>query len=537
MRLSDFSGCACWCAAAAPLRVLGLLGAQLRLPAGSALPDTEEWPPVSSPLRLRIGSFPLSLPWTEAPGESPPISGWRTALRRVVHGPAPGERSALQRRIVSSGLWVLLGRSAAILSVMALYAWLSRSLSLADFGAFFVVRSAAAVGTVLALLGWNYALVRFVAERRGMGDMAGAKRYLRTGCCTIGVSASGWFLLISGLIGRPLARWMNVPDVELVVPLAAAWIWLSAWHQFLAEGLRGCHEQRLANLFSGEMGGPVVNALSCVVLIALPLYTSPGSTGLTLVNCLAVVVLMHALLLPVAAGLLLRALGRPDGTATQFSADSGTRLPVISAWSVLRNVGLPIMVLHAGAVILAQADLWLAGAWCTPQDCALYVAARRLPQLITTPLVFINLTLLPSIAELCVQGRHAELRPVLRHAARLAALPALAATALCCCCPASILGFVFGDDYSGGANLLMILAVGQSALAITGTCSPALTMAGRQRDVMWGNAFAAVVFLSAALATVKTAGATGLAVSVSGGLALQGACNWWRARKVFDAAP
>src|SRR5579862_31011 len=94
------------------------------------------------------------------------------SLMRPGDGDARTDRPprAIDGRLVKSGMWVLFGRVSGIIAIVILNAMLARQLSYEEFGAFCVLKSVAAALAIAAMLGWNSVLVRFIAERFGLGD-------------------------------------------------------------------------------------------------------------------------------------------------------------------------------------------------------------------------------------------------------------------------------------------------------------------------------------------------------------------------------
>jgi O-antigen/teichoic acid export membrane protein len=308
--------------------------------------------------------------------------------------------------------------------------------------------------------------------------------------------------------------------------LLAAWVFLSTWHQFLAEAMRGCHEQRFANLFCGELGGPVINGLFCA---SLGIAALAGQ--LTLSVCLALIVGIHLLLLPLSVLLFVRtarrSLGAVIGTKQLSSQDSprGVYLQL--------RVCLPLMCLGALSYLVARGDLWIADYFCTHDDLALYAAARRVVQLVAIPLALVTMAALPTIAEGLVQRRHAELERVLRSSATLASIPSLLACAALVVCPALILTLLLGPAYAAAAPIAGCLVIGQAVYMLTGTGAYTLMMADRQQLVLAINLATGILFAICGVLGARSHGAIGLALAASLAMALQNIVCWLAVHRVL----
>lgn len=425
--------------------------------------------------------------------------------------------------VLKGGVWVLLGRGMSVVATVVMTALLARQLSFEEFGAFFVARSLAAGLCIVVMLGWNSALVRFLAESLAAGNFTRARQVVSIACLTVGVSSAASLILLFGPLGESLGSWLHIPHSSAVMPLLAVWMCLSACHQLLGEGLRGCHQQQFANFFAGEMGGPLANAAFCLVLLAAGRGFVP-----TLVSCLWANVIIQILLLPLAAGLLWQAV-RSGGMDENVSAAKGTAV----SWIVIASVGLPMMVMHSLSFVVSQGDLWIAAKFCDAENVALFAAARRLTLLVVTPQALANLAVLPIVASLFAQGRIPELQNILQKTAAFASIPAVLAAASLLLCPGLVIGLIFGDDYRVASTATAILVSGHLFLVFAGAASAALTMTGHHRNVLWINCLSAAVLIFVGPAAAQIWGASGIATVVAIAIALQSMFTWVQARQLI----
>lgn len=419
------------------------------------------------------------------------------------------DASGLRRRLISGSAWALGGQFGAAAAGLLSNVLLARLLTPAEFGAYLLVLSLVAVGSLVGCLGLNRAAVRFVAESVSLDRPGRARRAVRVvvGLGLIGAVAAG---IAYALVGGALARGVfGTPLLASVVGLTAAWIVVSALQDLFAETFRGFHDVRLATLFGGiaigNSSGLVMRALLLASLAWI--WFSGGATDLATV--LLIVVgsgSVAALVSGVALYARTAALRGPDGDLR-----SGEAL----------RVSLPLLVNNLTVFVLMQSDIWILAAFRPPEEVAVYGAASRFMALVTMPLLIVNGVLPPVIAGLHASGERGRLERTMRPIATLAGVPALVALAVFVVAGGPILGLVYGDFYRTGATVLALLAIGKLVAAWAGSCGLTLQMTGNQTLLMWISILSGLVFVAGALWAVRDHGAVGVAAVAALSLAFQ----------------
>ena len=171
------------------------------------------------------------------------VGGTLSGARPDFESPAVGPK----RRLRMGAVWVVLTRTLGVGVTMLVNIVLARWLTPSDFGNFLLLSSVLALASVLAMLGLNTALVRYVAESLGRKDIERARQSLRlvTAIASISiVSVAGLFALVFSLDGGRLLRF---PTVTGLVPMAVTSLVLLSVLQLIAEACRSLHEIRLAS--------------------------------------------------------------------------------------------------------------------------------------------------------------------------------------------------------------------------------------------------------------------------------------------------
>ena len=193
-------------------------------------------------------------------------------------------------------LWVIAGRSLGIVVTMLVNIAMARCLTPTEFGEFLVIASVLGFASLLAMFGMNSAVVRFVPESFGRGDVAQARQSLRLVTCGAAVCIAS----VGGLVAIALvcldATIIGLSLVPELIPMLIVGLVLLATLQFLAEACRSVHELRMASMLSGgQTGGLLSNSLYLFLIAATMVMTRPGLVAAVSLNILAM-----AITLPIA---------------------------------------------------------------------------------------------------------------------------------------------------------------------------------------------------------------------------------------------
>lgn len=436
--------------------------------------------------------------------------------------PVVNEVLPIERRLKKGAAWVLLARTSGIGVTMLCNIALARWLAPDAFGSFLLLSSLLALGAMLAMLGLNAAVIRFVSHSLGEGDFDAARQALRMiiTVAVVGITA------VSGLTAIVLSYtdtgFLGLPSAPLLIPLVIAGLACLALLQFIAEAFRSLHELRLASLFSGgQTGGLLSNVLFLVILAVAIVAIQPS-----FLTAVGLYVATLAICLPFAAFGLVSAV-----RANLGAAGRQPHRPVLTVRQLLA-FSIPMLLIQLLTFATTQSDLWIAGICCPHDQLALYGSARRLMLVVTMPLQMANLTVISSIAELYGQQRINDLERVLRGASSVAAWPSICAIILLIFAGAPILDLLFGPYFRQAAVPLGILGMGQLFLVCAGGCGCALEMTGHQLGSLVINFVAAVAMAVVGTLAARQFGILGLSVASSVIIAAQSIALWLLAKKL-----
>jgi O-antigen/teichoic acid export membrane protein len=411
--------------------------------------------------------------------------------------------ASLRRRLLSGAAWALAGKATNVVLGLAVSALLARLLSPSDMGAYFLAFSVVTVAAMTARMGLENAVVKVVAENLGRLHLTLARRALEPVYILTAVGGLLVGALLSFGVGPVLAAGaFESPSLARVVPLLGLWVLALAFQIVLAEIFRGLHDIRWATIL-GPTATTVLSALAFTIL-----WVAVGRVGLPVV---VVISAGAAGLTAIAAAILLQRRVR----TLQGGPDRSVPIRVVfkESW--------PLLVTNAAAIVATQVDLWVVGAFRPDSEVAIYGAAARVVLLVSISLTIANQVLPPIIGELNAQGQVERLQKILRSAATIAGLPALAILAVFVFFGGPLLELVFGPHYRAGALVLAILSLGRCVGVYVGACEFTLIMTGNQRTIAVITAVTALVLAFGALAVVDRYGLVGVAIISSATVGVQ----------------
>jgi O-antigen/teichoic acid export membrane protein len=325
----------------------------------------------------------------------------------------------------------------------------------------------------------------------------------------LGVGAT--YLLFGKVVADHL---FHAPALVTSTELVAAWIVVMTLQGLLGGAFRSFHDIRLYTIFNGLVTG-ILTTSSLGVLWLLG-----DQVNLTTALLLAV---GSAFVNVILGGWVLR-------RQVEHVPSRGGETHEVALGGMMR-IALPLAVTNLTIFVLTQADLWILGAFRPPEEVALYGAAARAVVLVSMPFIVVNGVLPPLVAEMYAQGRKQPLERTLRATASMAAIPAFLVLAAFIFFGKPILGVLFGDYYREGATILALLSIAQLVNVWSGAGSVTLSFTGHQATIMALTVAAGLVTVMAGLMAVSSYGATGVAVTMAGGIAAYNVALWGVAKR------
>ncbi len=377
--------------------------------------------------------------------------------------------TTLKKRLISGGLWAVLGRLGTIVFALASNMLLARMLDLESMGAYFLAFSFISIVAIVAQFGFNQVAVRMIAsslEKKHYQEI----RVVIIRCIQFSALAS---VVCALVLYAGASAWIaeNVAHSVLLVQeteLLIAWMLVFGFNKLLAECFRGLHDIRAASIL-----GTVVPALSFFVCLSW-LWMLNNHTTLHQSLWLATWSSLLPLLLSIY--ILWRAVKK-------FPQDRITPKKHMNSQQLLR-MAWPLMLINLTVFSLTQADLWIVGLYCTTDEVALYGAASRIAVMMLIITTLLQAFMPPIIAQFHTKGDMNTLQNLLQAGACLNTILVLPVLFVLVCFPSTLLSLLYGEHYAHGSLVMSVLAVGLFFNVITGMRGYVLMMTGYERSEM-----------------------------------------------------
>ncbi|MGI8433627.1 MAG: lipopolysaccharide biosynthesis protein [Nocardioidaceae bacterium] len=420
----------------------------------------------------------------------------RQAERAATEG-VPVAKSRRQRLSLGGAIvWFGVSYGGAILGYLAVNAFAARLLN-DSFGYFVIAITVSTLFGQLGLMGVHRGGLR-EAARMTPGDTAVLSELRR------GVRAVLLIMLPATAIGTGAATFavLDTPDGGVRWSVAVGMgvlVYLGGQQKLWANFLRGLGHVRFASLLEGRSGGAIASAgqgvLVGMVLLLRPEWGLPGALG--------AMALGLALPVLVAWRTVHRIWRHADGSGPILQ----DMLAVVRRyWRFASNL--------LGGYLNSTVEIWLAALVLTGAGLSQFSAAQRLSVLLAVPLISLGVVFSPVVSRLVGQDDQ-RLERLLRTGATMAASITAVVWIPMLVVPGRLLGLIFGEEFSQGAPILVLLTVGSFANVLSGMCGTALTMSRHESVVATVQWVAVVLRVALGAVAALAFGAIGLGASAA----------------------
>ncbi len=393
---------------------------------------------------------------------------------------------------------------------------LGRALGSERFGVFQLALSLVSVAGIIAMLGLDTALPRYLGIYRGQGDAGRIRGTVLSGLVVGGgLSAALCAVLLLTCQGLAHRVFPRMPQLDAVLWVMALTVPLVCLAQLATSVAQGFQAMGYVNLIaSGALrGGLLVTGVVIYALHRGEVAAAQGYLCTTAVGALVGLWVVWDL---------------------AWRRTPPAR-PVVSPWPLLA-FSAPLAV--SGLLVFAEnyADRLLLGAWSRPAEVGRYSVAYSVAQVLATVLVALNLVFAPTAAKLYAAGRRAELVRLYKAVAKWTFAGTLPLTILLISVGGPVLGAV-GPDFRAGRTALAVLSAAALVNAATGSTGLLIMMSGRSVLEMVNTLIAGLISVGLNLWLIPRYGAVGAATGTGSALALVNFIRIGQAVWLFKAHP
>ncbi len=390
-------------------------------------------------------------------------------------------------------LFTFAGRVASAALLYAMHVLLARWMGGFEYGVFALVWVGAVTLGMLACLGMNAAVLRFVPEYLAHGEtplLRGILTMSRLQGFAVATAVAGVGVLGLYVFGDRLASYtiaplylgavmlpmLTVAEIQDGVARAFNWADLGLWPTFIARPL--------------------------LILVAMGLALRFGASANAVTAMGAVVAATYVASIGQMAWL---------GRRLRAVVPGGPRRFAPGLWFAIT---LPIFAVEGFFFLLTNVDVLVVGALMPPDDVAVYFAAAKTLAIVHMVYFAVRAGSAARFSQYYASGDHARLASFVRDTMHWTFWPSLAVVAALVIVGQPMLT-LFGPNFAAGYPLLFILSIGLLARASIGPAETLLMMAGEQRisAAIYGTAFFLNVILNFAL--IPALGLTGAAVATA----------------------
>ena len=395
-------------------------------------------------------------------------------------------------------LWSLFGPFSVLLASFIANICISRMLPPGDLGVYFLIISFASVAGVIIQFGLARAGLALIARHLVNGEGGNARRLVRRILLVLLCSFGVFAICVYAIPGN---SWKSIfGDFDITSYAIAGLIIVTgfiAFQNVTADLLRGMARIKAAVLVGGLVHAPLFAAIQIALLL------SDANVNIKIIFGIY------------AASL---ALGGVIGAVLMNSRYKRLNLsgdPSSSSLKAIMNLALPLWIGNLTFLIQTQSDLWVINYFLSKEDVAVYGNAFRLALLLVIPLRALEGAVSQRIVAAHTRNDLDELRLIGRHIGLAAVGIALPLLAIFAIAPGSVMGLIYGEPYSHGGPVLLILVLGRFYVLPFTVNRLVLEICGYQRTAMQISVTSGIAHLLTSIYLCSIFGVLGAAAANS----------------------
>jgi O-antigen/teichoic acid export membrane protein len=413
---------------------------------------------------------------------------------------------------VSGAFWSTMNRGSAALGAFIVTAILVLLLPMADVGAFMVAQGIVQVVASLALLGSNFAVIRYLPQPSLIECRTRSAVVMTTGLVGLIGTLFGLAVFVDPINSLIWTK-LGAPALGQMGILLIVWYLSRVIRRFFSGSLRG-----LTLMKEGAISENVLYyAVLTIGLLAMKLR---GDT-ISLKSAITIAVLGSVL----AALYSIVALARHIQFYPVELAEAPGKNIKNALWT-----SLPLLFLEQSRTFSPQLGLWLVAGYCDLEAAAVFGLAHKVMQLMAVPTAVLTIVARPLVASLDaddqIKSSEQGFRMLSTVNTVLTSFLLVAAVVLL-----PILSNKVNTGYAAVAGVSAWLVMGRLLFAAFGPCDIVLSMTGHERPLVRNWILIDILVAVGAFVSVNYFGAYGVAAALAVGFALKGLASWRMCRE------
>ncbi|MCZ6772523.1 MAG: flippase [Proteobacteria bacterium] len=415
------------------------------------------------------------------------MSVWHTLLRALKFS----QDNPAQNQFSKTSIGVLIAKASGLLTAFLVQIPLTRALGAESYGVYVFVLSWVAIASIIAGLGMDTTLVRYlptyITEKK-WGQLKGIVTFGFGGVLTACV------LLTIIVYGTGLAFDARDLSFFAFVPVGAALLFVLAISQLVKATLRGLQRVLLTEILES-----IIRPLLLLAIFLLFFYgfSAIDAHLVMWANVLATLAVLTFLSLH-----LWRRLPAPVKGAQ----------PDFSEWPEWIGLALPMILMAGISLLLNRTDIIMLGIIAGPAEAGIYAIGSRFAELATLGLVAVNTVLAPRISELFHSKQPEQLQNLLKAAAWFNLVFTVCVAVLLTVLGSFLLA-LFGEGFSGAYIPMLILLGGQMINALAGSVGYLMILTGRQNEAATVMFFVLILNIAGNFLLIPIYGMNGAAIA------------------------
>lgn len=185
---------------------------------------------------------------------------------------------------------------------------------------------------------------------------------------------------------------------------------------------------------------------------------------------------------------------------TLFKFKKNNNTSNVNSWTFVKE-SLPMMLSSSILILLGWVDTFILGVFETESNIGIYNVCLKIATFSTLTLLAINSILAPKIAKSFNQKEESKYKKLIQFAAKLNFYISSTVIILIIVFNKFLLG-IFGEEYSTGTVILIILCLGQMVNSFSGSVGIILQMIGKQK--IYQNFILIALFINVVLTLILT---------------------------------